>query len=63
LYERINRLEQENIRLLELNAEYYKSVVDLYQLQLDKARNSPQALPVGSVSSPQKRLLRKLLGK
>lgn len=63
LYERINRLEQENIRLLELNSEYYKSVVDLYQLQLDKARNSPQALPVGSVSSPQKRLLRKLLGK
>jgi len=63
LYERIQRLEQENLRLIELNAEYYKSVVDLYQLQLSKARNTPQSLPVEAQSSPQKRLLRKLLGK
>tara|TARA_Y100000022_G_C13245535_1_gene374596 strand:+ start:456 stop:1205 length:750 start_codon:yes stop_codon:yes gene_type:complete len=63
LHERIKRLEQENLRLIELNAEYYKSVVALYQLQLDKARNSPQALPVEVQNSPQKRLLRKLLGK
>ena len=63
LHERIKRLEQENIRLVELNSEYYKSVVELYQLQLDKARNSPQAQPVDANSSPQQRLLRKLLGK
>lgn len=63
LYERIKRLEQENLRLIELNAEYYKSVVALYQLQLDKARNSPQALPVEVPNSPHQRLLRKLLGK
>ena len=63
LYDRIKRLEQENIRLLELNAESYKSDVDLYQLQLSKARNSPQSLPVEAQSSPQKRLLRKLPGK
>ena len=63
LHDRIHRLEQENLRLIELNSEYYKSVVDLYQLQLDKARNSPQVLPVEDQSSPQKRLLRKLLGK
>lgn len=63
LYERIQRLEQENLRLIELNSEYYKSVVDLYQLQLSKARNTPQSLPVEAQSSPQKRLLRKLLGK
>ena len=63
LNERIKRLEQENLRLIELNSEYYKSVVDLYQLQLDKARNSPQALPAEAQTSPQKRLLRKLLGK
>lgn len=63
LKERIERLEKENLRLIELNAEYYKSVVDLYQLQLDKARNSQQELPVEAQSSPHKRLLRKLLGK
>ena len=63
LHERIKRLEQENLRLVELNAEYYKSVVELYQLQLDKARNTPPALPAESTSSPQQRLLRKLLGK
>jgi|TARA_Y100000289_G_scaffold64494_1_gene76466 hypothetical protein len=63
LHERIQRLEQENKRLIELNAEYYKSVVELYQLQLDKARNTPPALPAESTSSPQQRLLRKLLGK
>ena len=63
LNERIKRLERENLRLLDLNAEYYKSVVELHQLQLDKARNSPQALPVEANNSPQKRLLRKLLGK
>ena len=42
LQERIKRLEQENLRLVDLNAEYYKSVVQLHQLQLDKARNTPQ---------------------
>ena len=63
LNERIKRLERENQRLIDLNAQYYKSVVELHQLQLDKARNSPQAPPVEANSSPQKRLLRKLLGK
>ena len=63
LIKRIKRLERENLRLLDLNAEYYKSVVELHQLQLDKARNSPQAPLVEANSTPQKRLLRKLLGK
>lgn len=63
LYERLKRLEQENIRLVELNSEYYKSVVELYQLQLDKARTGPQEQPVDQDSSPHQRLLRKLLGK
>ena len=63
LYERLKRLEQENMRLVELNSEYYKSVVELYQLQLDKARSGPQEQPVDQNSSPQQRLLRKLLGK
>jgi len=63
LYERLKRLEQENMRLVELNSEYYKSVVELYQLQLDKARSGLQEQPVDQNSSPQQRLLRKLLGK
>ena len=63
LEERIKRLEQENLRLLELNAEYYKSVVELHQLKLDRAHNTTQAPVEGADSSPQKRLLRKLLGK
>ena len=63
LQERIKRLEQENLRLIDLNAEYYKSVVQLHQLQLDKARNTPQEPSVDTSSSPQQRLLRKILGK
>ena len=63
LEERVKRLEQENIRLSEVNAEYYKSVVELHQLKLDRAHNTTQAPVEGADSSPQKRLLRKLLGK
>ena len=63
LQQRIKRLEDENMRLINLNAEYYKSVVELYQLQLDKARNSQQPQSVETNPSPQTRLLRKLLGK
>ena len=63
LEERIKRLEAENIRLSELNEEYYKSVVELHQLQLDKARITPQIQPVDQGSSPKQRLLRKLIGK
>ena len=63
LQERVKRLEQENLRLVDLNAEYYKSVVQLHQLQLDKARNTPQEPSVDTSSSPQQRLLRKILGK
>ena len=63
LQKRVKRLEQENLRLVDLNAEYYKSVVQLHQLQLDKARNTPQEPSVDTSSSPQQRLLRKILGK
>ena len=59
---RIKRLEAENIRLTSLNAEYYKSVVKLHQLQLDKARNTPPPVTVEQGNSPQQRLRRKLLG-
>ena len=63
LEERVKRLEQENIRLSEVNAEYYKSVVELHQLKLDRAHNT-NPVPVEDFgSSPQKKLLRKLLGK
>ena len=63
LQARVLRLEAENKRLLDLNAEYYKSVVQLHQLQLDKARTSPEEPQLGVTSSPQSRLLRKLIGK
>ena len=62
LNERLKRLEAENIRLSELNQEYYKSVVQLHQLQLDKARITPQILPVDQGGSTKQRLLRKLIG-
>ena len=63
LQARVLHLEAENQRLLDLNAEYYKSVVQLHQLQLDKASTSPEEPQLGVTSSPQSRLLRKLLGK
>ena len=63
LQERIKILEQENQRLTDLNAEYYKSVVRLHQLQLEKARNTSQEPSVDTSNSPQQRLLRKILGK
>ena len=63
LHARILRLEAENQRLLELNVEYYKSVVQLHQLQLDKARTNPEEPQLGVTNTPQSRLLRKLLGK
>ena len=62
LQARVKRLEAENIRLLDLNAEYYKSVVQLHQLQLDKARTTSQDLPVEQGNSPKQRLIRKLIG-
>ena len=63
LQRRILFLEQENQRLANLNAQYYKSVVELHQLQLDKAQSTPIQSPVEFSNSPQQRLLRKLLGK
>jgi len=59
---RIKRLEEENLRLKNLNADYYKSVVKLHQLQLDKARNTPPPVTVEQGNSPQQRLRRKLIG-
>ena len=63
LQSRVYRLESEIKRLLELNAQYYKSVVQLHQLQLDKARSNPEEPQLGATNTPQSRLLRKLLGK
>ena len=63
LQSRVYRLESEIKRLLELNAQYYKSVVQLHQLQLDKARTNPEEPQLGDTNTPQSRLLRKLLGK
>ena len=63
LVERIRRLEIENMRLTLLNDEYYKSVVKLHQLQLDKARISQQVQPVEHADTNKQRLLRKLIGK
>lgn len=61
LNRRIQALEQENIRLMQQNSDYYKSVLELHQLKLDRA---PQALVPDHVpeldGSPQQRLLRKL---
>jgi len=63
LQARVLRLEAENQRLLDLNVEYYKSVVQLHQLQLDKARTNPEEPQLGVTNTPKSRLLRKLLGK
>jgi hypothetical protein len=63
LQSRVYRLESEIKRLLDVNAEYYKSVVQLHQLQLDKARTNPEEPQLGVTNTPQSRLLRKLLGK
>ena len=63
LQSRVYHLEGEIKRLLELNAQYYKSVVQLHQLQLDKARTNPEEPQLGATNTPQSRLLRKLLGK
>lgn len=63
LEKRIKTLEQENVRLLNLNSEYYKSVVELHQLKLDRAHNTNEAPTLDADSSPQQRLLRKFLGK
>tara|TARA_B100000405_G_scaffold295845_1_gene250227 strand:- start:1708 stop:2457 length:750 start_codon:yes stop_codon:yes gene_type:complete len=63
LQERIETLERENKRLTDLNAEYYKSVVKLHEIQLDKARETPQGASVSTDNSPQQRLLGKLFGR
>lgn len=61
LTKRIQVLEQENIRLLQQNSEYYKSVLELHQLKLDRAplAHVPDDIPELD-GSPQQRLLRKL---
>jgi len=62
LHDRIKRLEQENKRLIELNAEYYKSVVDLHQLKLNRAQSLPSPGPITTPEdSPRQRLINKLI--
>ena len=63
LEERIRTLERENKRLMDLNSEYYKSVVKLHEIQLVKARETPQGASVSTDNSPQQRLLGKLFGR
>jgi len=62
LHDRIKRLEQENQRLIELNAEYYKSVVDLHQLKLNRAQSLPSPGPIITPEdTPRQRLINKLI--
>lgn len=64
LQERIRVLEQENQRLKDLNADYYKSVLELHQLKLDRAQSAQFPDPIPEVSgSPQQRLINKLLAR
>lgn len=64
LQERIRTLEQENQRLKDLNADYYKSVLELHQLKLDRAQSAQFPDPITEVSgSPQQRLINKLLAR
>ena len=61
LLSRINHLEDEVNRLSLLNDEYYKSVVELHQLKLDRAHNLPSPGPISTPEdSPRQRLLNKL---
>jgi len=61
LLSRINHLEDEVNRLSLLNDEYYKSVVELHQLKLDRAHNLPSPGPLSTPEdSPRQRLLNKI---
>jgi len=61
LQERISHLEAENQRLMNLNDTYYKSVLELNQLKLDRAQtvNLPQTVEE-MPDSPRTRLIQKL---
>jgi hypothetical protein len=64
LLERIRNLEAQNKELQQLNSEYYKSVVELYQLKLDRAPTAPTSPAVGEGQlTPHQRLINQLAAK
>lgn len=64
LLSRIDFLEAELIQLKDLSEEYYKSVVELHQLKLERAKSITPPSPVEEVeSSPRQRLINKLLAR
>jgi hypothetical protein len=64
LQERINFLEAENKRLTELNDIYYKSVLELHQLKLDRAQTASLPQTVEDIpDNPRARLIQKLRAK
>ena len=61
LQERISRLEAENQRLAELNDTYYKAVLELNQLKLDRAQTVHLPQTVEDIpDNPRARLIQKL---
>lgn len=63
LQERIKFLEAELLRTQELNAQYYESVLELYQLKLDKAQTISSIPDPVIEDTPRQRLLNKLLAR
>lgn len=64
LLSRIQFLESELVQLKSLSEEYYKSVVELHQLKLERAKSVTPPSPVEEVvTSPRQRLINKLLAR
>lgn len=63
LHMRIKYLESELLKAQELNSTYYQSVLELYQLKLDKAQTISSAPTPTVDDTPRQRLLHKLLSK
>ena len=61
---RINFLEQQLRQLEDVNANYYKDVVELHQLKLERAQSLPSPGPIGlPEDNPRQRLFNKLLNR
>ena len=64
LHQRIKFLEQQLVKLEEQNSIYYKDVVELHQLKLDRAQSLPSSGPPSKPEdNPRQRLLNKLLNR